>query len=819
MLSSLRIATRTLLKSPGFTIVSLVTLALGIGVNTSMYTLVDVLLFRSAPFPEPGRMVSIQGTSPQSQHDGFSFAETEEMRAQVTTPAGGAGPANQTHPLESLTTISFWSNTLAEPNQPAERLTSIDASADFFQTFRVQPALGRAYSAEEEVPGRNQVAVLSHALWQSRFGGDPHIIGRSIRLNAEQVTVIGVMPPSFAYPLLFGKIDLWRPITIPRHIVEDRNNRFFGVIARLNPGATLAQTQAELTPMAARWARDFPQTGKGRGFNVMDLQKSTMDSTSESFVWLLFGLAGFVLLIACANLANLQLARATANARDLAIRSALGASRGRLILHQLTECLLLAGAGGLGGVLVASWVNAVLGNAIRIGDAGGLPLPMDGRILGVALLVSLLTGVLFGLLPAWLASRPDVVTALKTQSRGSTSGRGSHFARQALIVFEVALALVLLGGAGVMIHGFRAFLKQDNGWDTGRVLVANIHLPEQSTYNTEDKRRVAIDKLVQRLAQIPGAEHTGICTTVPLFGYSKTIPIQVEGQTSDDPAKQITAGFTMIASDYFATLGIPLRAGHLFSPDLRADSPPVIIVNEALARKFWPHDSAIGKRVGDQQGDKIVWREIVGVVRDIRFAINAGQPDTLLQVYKPMVHEPWGYMHLVVRGPVPAVYKNDIRRVVTDIDRDVAVEELYTMPEAVDRFQHNLIVINNTLGGFALLGLVLAAVGLYGVISHLVAQRTNEFGIRIALGAKPSAVLALVLRKGIVLTFIGLALGGAGAYGLNRFLGGLMPRMAGSDPFTLLLVGVVLLLVALLACWIPARRATKVDPIVALRAE
>jgi predicted permease len=819
MFSSIRFAIRQLAKSPGFTIIAVVTLALGIGVNTSMYTLVDVLLFRSAPFPEPDQLLLIQGTTAQAQPDGFAFAEIEEMRAQAAASAVGAAAGDQPRPFASITAFSGWNDALAEPGQPAERLASIDASADFFATFRVQPMLGRAYTADEEVPGRNQVAILSHALWQTRFGGDPNIIGRSIRLNAEQVTVIGVMPASFTYPLFWGKVDLWRPITIPRHIVEDRNNHFFGAVGRLNQGVTSAQATAQLKPLLARWAHDYPQHSTGRGVNLKLLHEVVMDSTGRFMIWLLFGVGGVVLLIACFNIANLQLARAAANTRDLAIRSALGASRTGLILHQLTESMVLALGGGVLGVLVGAWANELIGRAVRLGDGVNLALPMNGPILGATFLVSLLSGLLVGLVPAWLASRGDLVTALKQQTRGATSGRATHRLRHSLIVAEVALALALLATAGVMIRGFGALLRRDQGWDTNRVLAANIHLPEQSTYNTEDKRRIMIDKLARRLAQIPHVEHTGICSTAPLFGYSKTLPIEVQGQTSDDPAKQPTAGYTMVASDYFATLGIPLREGRLFSPELKADSPPVVIINETMARHFWPNESALGKRIGDRQGDEVVWREVIGVVRDIQFALNIANPSTMFQVYKPMVHEPWGYMFLVVRGPTPAAFKNDVRRAVADIDPDVAVQEMYTIPEAADRFGHNIVVINNTLGGFALLGLLLAAIGLYGVISNLVAQRTGEFGIRLALGAKPRDVLGLVLRKGMLLTLIGLAIGGAIGVGLNFALQAAVPRMGGLDPATIGLVSVVLLAVALLACWVPARRATRIDPVEALRAE
>jgi putative ABC transport system permease protein len=806
-------AVRTLWKTPSFTLIALVTLALGIGVNTSMYTLMDALLFRAAPYPEPERMVVVNGTNPQTQRDGFSFVEIEEMRAQVA--ATGASDS----PLESLTTIAYWSNTMSEPGQPAERFQAIDASVDLFTTFRVQPFLGRAFTAEEGIPGPNRVALLSYDLWQARFGADPGVLGRTLRLNAEPVTVIGVMPPSFKYPLYFGKVDLWRPITVPRHIAEDRNNHFFTPIGRLRPGVTPAQLQAQLAPLAARWTHDYPKDSTGRGFSALPMHKAAMDSTSAMIAWLLMGLGGSVLLIACANIANLQLARAAANAKDLAIRSALGASRGRLIVHQLTECLLLAFVGGVGGVLVAVSVNAVLSHAIRIGDSGSLALPIDGRVIAAAVLASAVAAVVFGLLPAWLASRGDVVTTLKQQARGSTTGRGQRLARQALIVAEVSLALALLAVAGVMIRGFDTMLKREPGWDTGRVLIANIHLPEQSTYDTEDKRRLAIEKLERSLADIPGTEATGICTTPPVFGYSRGGTIQVEGQTSDDPIHQPNAGYIMVGAGFFTTLGIPLKEGRLFPPDLRADSPPVVVVGETLARRFWPNDTAVGKRIGDRKDDKVVWREIIGVVRDIAYPLSFSNPDTMLQIYKPLAHEPWGYLNLVVRGAAPASFKSAVKRAVTSVDPDVAVQEIYTMPEAADRFEHNIFVVNDMLGAFALLGLVLASVGLYGVVSNLVAQRTAEFGIRLALGAKPRDVLGLVLSTGVKLTVIGLLTGAVLAFALIRMLSSEMPRMAGADPATLTLVVLVLSAVALFASYWPARRATKVDPLVALRAE
>lgn len=809
--TDLHCALRRLVKAPGFVAIVLLTLALGIGVNTSMYTLVDVLFLRTVPFPEAQRMLSVIGTTPQNPHDGFSLVEADELRAEVT---GGAKA------FETLTAYAGWDNTLVLPDRPAEGLRSIDATADFFRTLGVQPMLGRAYTPDEEVPGRNRVVVLSYRTWQSRFGGDRNVIGRSIRLNAEPVTVIGVMPASFVAPLFLGPVDLFRPLTIPDQITHNRFQRFFSVVGRLNPGVTPEQARAQLLPVAVNWAKDYPQTNTGRGFRLLPPHKASMDDTSEFIVWLLFGLSTAVLIIACANIANLQLARAAGNIKDLAVRSALGASRGQLIANQLAEALLLAITGGILGLGVAIVVNHIFGNAIHIGDGGEvLNLPLNGRVALVAFAASLVCGVFFGLLPAWLISRGNVNGVLKQQARGSTSGRGARLVRNALIVGQVCVALAVLSVSGVMIRGLDAMMHRQVGWDTERLLQANIHLPEQSRYASDDKRRGVIDKLAQRLREIPGVEHTAIATSVPVFGYSKIVPLLIEGQAAEDPSKQPTAGYTMIASDYFATLGVPLREGHVFPAELKGGSPPVVIINESMARHFWPGQTAIGKRIGDRDGESTVWREVVGVAGDVEFALNVSNPPTNFQVYKPLVEEPWGYLFLLVRGPAPGAFKNEIRKAVADIDPDVSVQELYTMPEAADHYQRNLFVINRTLAAFALLGLVLAALGLYGVISYLVAQRTSEFGIRIALGASTGSVLRLVMRHGLMLAGIGVVLGIFAGFGLARLAASGMPRMITGDFATLATTALTLLIVASAACLVPAMRATRVNPLVALRAD
>lgn len=799
MFSSLRIAVRSLSKAPAFVVITLTTLALAIGVNTSMVSLLNTLVYRAAPFSHPEQLVQIWNTSAQNPVGGFSVQQLKDLRAHTSL-------------FESVTTYANWVNSLAVPGQTAEQLTAVNASPDFFSTFKVQPILGRAFTEDEEQAGKNNVAILSYDLWQKRFGGRRDVLGETIRLSAEPVTIIGVMPRDFQYLLLWGSVDLWRPLSLPRHLIESHESRLFQATGRLKPGVTPQQAEAQLEPLAARFAKDDPKLNAGHRFRVQPLHESVLDSTSRGFSWMLVGLSGFVLLIACANLANLQLARATGNAREFAIRSALGASRSRLIIHQLSESLLLSVAGGGLGLLVALWITDILEQQILIGNQPGLSLDLDPRVLGITLAVSLLTGVVFGVVPALLASRTDVNSTLKQQARGSSDSRSHHRIRHALIVAEIALALVLLAGASVMVRGFDRFLRMDNGWDSEHVLTATLHPPEETRYSTPEKRRELHTRLEARFSAISGVEHSALGTAVPIVFFSSVRPIAVKGQTSEVPSELPIAGYDMVTKDYFNTLQIPVLEGSVFTDDIKGDGPSVIVVNEALARHFWPGESAIGKQLnGDQQ--------IIGVVRDVRFAGNPGKLVTPYHVYRPLVQEPWGYVQVALRSPTPHAMKRDLLRAISDVDPDISVERMGTVREVIDEMQHNFYLVRKTLEAFALLGLGLAAIGLYGVISNVVVQRTGEFGIRLALGALPQDVLSLVLRKGLQLAIIGTALGLLGSYGIVRLLSSLMPRVQGGDPVALAAVAVVLLVVAVLATWIPARRATQLDPLSALRNE
>ncbi|HEY4249015.1 MAG TPA: ABC transporter permease [Lacunisphaera sp.] len=801
---SLRFAIRSLIKSPSYTLIALVTLALGIGVNTSMFSIVDALLFRSAPYPEPDNLVQVMASTRQGDMRNFSDLEIREIHGQAAA-------------FSSLTTLGHSFYAMAEPGRPAERLHAVCFSQDMMDTFRTEPLIGRTFSRDEFEPGKNQVILLSEDFWQSRFGGDRGIIGHTVRLDGEPVTIIGVMPERFNYRFLWGNVALWRPLNFTRDQSTIRSYRGFTLIGRLKANESPAGAGAQLSSVAVSQEKNFPKDYPGMRYRVVILHEALMDDVSRGISWMLLGLSGFVLLIACANLANLQLARTTVAMKEFAIRAALGASRARLLAEQLMECIVLSLAGGILGFVVTLWVNSLLENAILIDGAHGFKASMNGAVLGVALLVSLLSGIVFGVVPAFLVSRTDVNTTLKQQSRGSTGGRGQHRMRNALIICEVALALILLGGAAVMNRGFQKFLNRETGWDTSHVLTGVLPMPEVR-FDTPEKRIAFYRSIESKLTSLPGVEKAALSSSLPLFNYSSDRPVFTDvpaaGQSQGPSASHV-----MITPSYFAAMGIPVLAGHDFPPDIKAGDAQVIVVNEALAKKFWPHDSAVGKRLGVFENNQTVWREVIGVVRDVQSAANFTNGETRLQVYRPLVQEPWSYVNLVVRSESPGALADTVRRAVSEVDPDLPADQVATVRQFVDRTQHNLIVVGQMLIGFALLGLALAAVGLYGVISNLVAQRTTEFGIRLALGAQSGDILGDVLRRGLRLAFIGLALGLIGAYALARFLGSIMPRLATPDPIALAEVSLLLFIVTLVACWLPARRATKVDPMVALRAE
>jgi len=809
MLADFRYAFRSLAKSPGFTTIALLTLALGMGVNTAMFSVIRAFLLQPAPYPHADRLVRVFRTSPQSKTWPHSAPDLGDVRGQNRV-------------LDSLAAFQWWTFSLSQPGQPAERLKGIVASADFFVTLGVQPALGRAFTAAEQQPGRDQVVVLTDALWRSRFAADPAIVGRTIRVDGANQTVIGVMPPGFAYPLFWGRLDAIRPLVFAAEWQHQRGTHWLDAIARLKPGVALAQAQAEMDTIAARLVQQYPDTNAGTGLRLLPLHETAMDETGRNVSWLTLALAGFVLLIACANLANLQLARSAARARDFAVRAALGASRPRLMRQLLVESVVVALAGGALGVLLALWLDDLLSRRLDIAGGASVAIPLDWSVLGFALLASFAAGLLSGAVPAWFAARADINTALKSQSRGSTGDRSRHRFRHSLIVAEIAFAVVLLAGAAFFIRGLQRFARRDPGWQPAGLLTGTVTLPDTlptDRYVKEESRRAFYERGVQRLATLPGVEHASVSSSLPIYSYNSSRNFAIEGRADPPPGQEPLADYVMTSPDFFNAIGLQLVAGRMFPDNLRADSPRVALINESMARQFWPNESAVGKRIGDTDPKDRNWIEVIGVVRDVGFVANIGVPDTRLQVYRPLVQEPWGYLTIALRARNPAALAEPLRRAIAELDPDLPVADVRTIGQAVDHAQHNFYVANQLLAGFALLGLVLAAIGLYGVISTLVVQRTQEFGIRLALGAQTRDVLWLVLGKSLSLAGLGSALGLAGAAALVSFLGKLMPGLPGGDPFALAAIVVLLLGVALVACFLPARRATKVDPIIALRSE
>jgi putative ABC transport system permease protein len=603
---------------------------------------------------------------------------------------------------------------------------------------------------------------------------------------------------------------------------HSRGTHWLDAIARLRSGIPLAQAQAEMSTISGRLGQQFPDTNAGTGLRLVPLHETAMDETGRNVSWLTLALAGFVLLIGCANLANLQLARSAARARDFAVRTALGASRAQLMRQLLVESVTLALVGGAVGVLLAVWLDEFLSRRLNLAGGLNLAIPLDWTVLGFALLASFVVGLLAGIVPAWLAARSDVTTALKSQSRGATGDRSRHRVRHSLIVAEIAFALILLAGAAFFIRGLQRVAARDPGWQTAGLITGTVTLPAtlpSDRYLKPEARLAFYDRLAQRLAVLPGVEQASLSSALPIYSYDTSRDFAVEGR-DDPPAGQAPlADYVPVTRDFFGTIGLQLVAGRLFPENIRADSPRVALINETMARQFWPNESAVGKRIGSTDPKDRGWTEIVGVVRDVGFVASIGLPDTHLQVYCPLVQEPWGYLTIALRARNPETLAEPLRRAVAEIDPDLPVADLRTIGQTVDRAQNNLHVANQLLAGFAVLGLGLAAVGLYGVISTLVAQRTQEFGIRLALGAQGRDVLRLVLGKSLWLVALGSALGLVGAGGLVSLLGKLMPGLPGGDPLILAAIVILLLAVALGACWIPARRATKVDPMVALRAE
>ncbi len=808
LLKDIRYSFRSLLKHPGFTAIVVVTLAVGIGASSAIFSVVNTVLIRPLPYAHAERIVAIQAIGRDGKRVQISPANFLDWRAQNTV-------------FEHLAAILTRPANLALADQ-AERLDLAMTSANFFSVFGTEPERGRFFIAAEEQAGHAPVVVVSHALWQRRFGGDESLVGKPITLDGNSYTVVGIAPPGFQYP---DKTDVWLPPFRLAPVMSERQDptqvRGFGMLAAvalLKPGVSLPQAASEMETITTRLRQQYPETNN-RSFNpVVSLHKHLVGETG-SMLLLLFGAVSFVLLIACANVANLLLVSAAARQKEMAIRTALGASRMRVIRQLLTESLILAFAGGAIGLLLALWGVALMMKLLphdfpRVGEIN-----LDWRVLAFTLLASVLTGILFGLAPALQTSKTDVQESLKESGRSSSGGRRHNRLRNLLIVGEVALSVVLLVGAGLLFRSFLRLQAVDTGFTSQQLLTVQLS-PAGSNYRRDADYISFYSQAIERVSAIPGVEAVGAINTLPL-GKGPTAGFRIEGRPPLTIDKWPGGNYRTVNTDYFHAMNIPVVQGRAFNDHDTETAPLVMMINQALARRDFPNENPIGKRINlgntDAKGQP-VWWEIVGVVGDIRNLElrEAGAPE----FYLSALQDSFPNMYLVVRTSVePTSIAGAIRQAAAEVDKSAAVSDIKTMDhivsEAVTQPRFNLVL----LGLFSGIALLLSAAGIYGVTAYSVAQRTHEFGIRMALGAQVGDVLRMIIGQGMLLISVGIAVGLVASFALTRLLRSLLFGVSVTDPLTFVAIIFLLTLVALIACYVPARRATKVDPLVALRYE
>ncbi|MGH9703276.1 MAG: ABC transporter permease [Candidatus Acidiferrales bacterium] len=807
----LRYGIRMLGRSPGFTIVAVLTLALGVGANTAIFSVLHAVLFKALPYPEPDRLVMVWGNerdvnNPRSQ---VSATDVMDWRAQ-------------NHVFEDVTTVSgFYTPTLTGNGEP-ERISAAIVGDGYFQIMRGKPLLGRFFTPEENIDGKDNVAVLCYGLWQRRFGGDPGVIGRSILLNSRPHTVVGIMPPDFRslpYSILTGPpAELYRPVG-ENYAETDRNSRHLRAIARLKPGVTLRQAQADMDAIALRIEKEHPRESTGYGVHVVSLQEDLVGGIRPALL-MLFGAVGLVLLIACANVANLLLARSAARQREIAVRSALGAGRSRLVRQFLTESVLLALEGGLLGILFALWGTSLIESAGAKVIPSLASVEINFSVLGFALSLSLLTGIVFGVAPALTVTRVNLNEVLKEGGHSSGAASGRNPLRSSLVISEVALALVLLVTAGLLIRSLWELKHLNPGFNPSNLLTMNVPLPS-AKYPKDEDRLTFYNRMIDRVEALPGVQSAGIVSVLPMGPTFDGRALQVEDRPKP-PGQELSVATFVVTPGYLRAMQIPLQKGRFFAETDGESSAPVALVSETMARNLWPGENPLGKHLrisgSGKPIEQLQWRSVVGIVSDVK-QVRLDAPGEM-QVYVPESQIVNSYMTLVVRTRVrPASLAAAVRDQVHFLDKDQVVFQVATMDQllsdslALRRFSMLL------LGWFAGVALLLAAVGLYGVISYTVSQRTQELGIRVALGAQPGDVLWLVFRNGFALVLAGLAAGILAALAMTRLLSSLLFGVRATDPATFVIVAAVLSVVALVACYVPARRATRVDPMVALRYE
>lgn len=805
-LQDLRYGLRTMIKKPGFAAIAIITLALGIGANTAIFSLISAVLVEPLKYSEPERLVMVWEDSTAA---GFP--------RDTPAPANYADWKAQNHSFQDMAAIDERSYDLTGDGEP-EQLFTFGVTENFFPLLGINPALGRNFTVEEEQPGANRVVVISYNLWQNRFGGDRNIIGRNILLNSQQYSVIGVMPQGFQFEM--PNVQLWVPIAFKPEDLANRHGHYLNVVARLKPGVTVEQANEDIQSIMRRIAADYPDDAEGMSAAVVPMREQLTGDMRRPLMILLVAV-GFVLLIACANIAGLLLSRAAARKREISVRVALGASRWRIIRQLLTESLILGSAGGFLGLLLSLWTLSFLQQLIPAGLREMVVLKLDLTVLVFTLFVSLLAGLILGLAPALQASKTDLNTALKEGSARTGFGSSQRWLRSSFVVLQVALALVLLVGAGLLIQTLSRLRGQYSELRPEQVLTLQTQLA-RNRYPDRAKRAAFFDQVLERVKSLPGVVSAGYTTSIPLIWKGGGSGLAIEGKETP-PGIVWNANNREVSPDYFQAMGIAIKQGRAFTNQDNEHAMPVAIINETMARQYWPGENPLGKRFKLSAPDSPdPWITIVGVVADVR-QMNMDAP-AKAEMYFPYWQAPQDTFFpprdLVIRTTVaPMSIVPAVRQAVHEVDPYQPISNIRTMDEVLGRETAQRRVEMILLTAFAALALLLSALGIYGVLSYFVVEHTPEIGVRMALGAQAGDVLRLVLGKGMKLALIGVIIGLLGAFALTRLIESLLFEVKATDPLTFILIALLLTVIALLACLIPARRAMKVDPMVALRYE
>ena len=807
LVQDLRYGVRTLGRSAGSTVIAVLTLALGIGANTAIFSVIDTALLRPLPYPNPDRIAMLYARSPNG--------ETGEL-----SPADFLDYKNELQSFEYLAGIRESSFNLAGEDRP-ERVAGTVVTPEFFAVMGRRAQIGRTLIPEQDKPSASRTMVLSYSLWQHRFGGDPAILGRSVYVDNIPRIVVGVMPHNFQFP---GESELWlsalhavpdQPLNPAADLSADRDSHYFDAIGRLRPGVNLRQAETEAATIARRLKQQFPHKEAG-GAAVIFLHEDLVGQTRPAML-ILLGAVSLLLLIACANVASIQLARGASRQRELSIRKALGASRTRLVRQLLTECVLLAVAGGGIGILLADFGLVPLRALIPRDVLGGAQLALDARVLAFTILASLGSAILFGLLPALHLANPDLIGILKEAGHGAGSSSRAQQIRRVLVVSEIALAAMLLIGAGLLIRSFHHLLSAPEGFRPQGVLSLQLTLP-QARYPNPNDRALFVQQVIERVAALPGVASAAAISRLPLNPGSSSRTLEVEGRTPP-PAGEDSPDYLVATPDYFQSIGTPLVAGRAFTERDVSGAPGTVIVSQAAARRYWPAENPVGKHVKvGACGDDKTWCEVVGVVGDVRQHHLDQEPNPT--VYVSYAQDPWPFMAFIVRTKVdPASAASAVEAAIHAVDKDQPVYNVRAMTAVIQKSVSPQRLRMSLLGLFAIVALTLACVGIYGVMAYSVAQRTHEIGIRMALGAHPRRILQVILRQGFALALTGCAMGLAGAFAVTRLLSSMLYGVSPRDAATFVGIPLLLLVVALLASYLPARRAMQVDPMVALRYE